>query len=74
MNWAAWGPTLVAIVTAIFSAGLTVGRLRGQEKTQREHRSWLLAHDDVLKDHGTRLAKSEGWREGFAAARREEES
>jgi hypothetical protein len=68
MNWAAWGPTLVAIVTAIFTAGLLTGRIRNQETTLVEHRAWLLNHDKSLQGHGERIARAESWREGYAAA------
>jgi hypothetical protein len=68
MNWAAWGPTIVAIVTAIFTAGLLTGRIRNQETTLVEHRKWLLGHDVKFMDHGERLARAEAWSAGYAAA------
>jgi hypothetical protein len=69
MNWAAWGPTIVSVVAMIFTAGLMLGKLRGHDSTLGEHRTWLLGHDADLRDHGERLARSEAWRDGYAAAK-----
>lgn len=69
MNWAAWGPTIVAVVTAIFIAGQITGRIKDQEKTITDHHMRLGGHDTKLEDHGTRLAKAEAWREGYNAGR-----
>jgi hypothetical protein len=70
-TWAAWGPTLVAIVTAIFTAGLLTGRIRNQETTLVEHRKWLLRHDENFVEQGERLARAEAWSEGYAAAKKD---
>lgn len=62
-----WGPTIVSIVTMIFVAGMTYGRIRGQEVT-------LERHNNELKDHGVRIdtleteaEKTKAWHEGFTA-------
>lgn len=69
MDWAAWGPTAVAIVTAIFIAGQITGRIKNQEITLKEHHDRLGGHDVDIKDHADRLARSEAWREGYNAGR-----
>lgn len=69
MDLAAWGPTIVAIISAIFIAGQVAGRIKDQEKT-------LKRHDDILDEHGTKIdehsiaiAEGNAWRRGYDAAR-----
>lgn len=69
MNWAAWGPTVIAVVTAIYTAGAVVGRIKGQERTIARHDNHLKQHDDVLSTHAVQIAKAESWREGYAAGK-----
>jgi len=69
VDWAAWGPTLVAIVTAIFIAGQVTGRIKDQEKTLAHHDERLDGHDTEIKDLGNRMTASEAWREGYNAGR-----
>jgi len=65
---AAWGPTIVAAITMIFTAGLLVGRIRNQELTLKDHHDRLDSIDTRLDGHSDRLARSEAWREGYNAA------
>lgn len=65
---AAWAPTIVSTVVAIFTAGLLVGRIRNQERALGEHYDRLNGHDADLKNHADRLARTEAWREGYSAA------
>ena len=69
MNWAAWGPTIVAIVTAIFIAGQVTGRIKDQEKTLVKHNQRLDEHDDDIVKLSERQSRSEAWREGYSAGR-----
>lgn len=68
INWAAWSPTIVTVVTCIFLAGV-------MWNTQREHTKRLCDHDDLheeAREHNTAqdiaLARLEEWRDGFMAA------
>lgn len=76
MNWAAWGPTIVSVVTMIFVAGMTYGRIKGQEVTLKRHDGELKENRDAVEnlrdEHGARIdtlelqaERSKGWREGF---------
>jgi hypothetical protein len=67
MTWAAWGPTIVAIVTAIFIAGQITGRIKNQETTLVEHHDRLDGHDKKLEDHGLAIMEAKAWREGYNA-------
>lgn len=67
MDWAAWGPTLVAIVTAIFIAGQVTGRIKEQEKTLEHHDERLDGHDLKLESHGQSITRMEAWTEGYNA-------
>ena len=69
MDWAAWGPTLVAIVTAIFIAGQVTGRIRSQEKTLAHHDNRLDGHDQKLESHGQSITRMEAWTDGYNAGR-----
>lgn len=69
MDWAAWGPTIVAIVTAIFVAGQVTGRVKDQEKMLASHDTRLNGHDADIKSLGTRMTASEAWTEGYNAGR-----
>ena len=67
MTLADWMPAIVCMAGTIFTAGVTVS-------TQRDHSRQLLRHDERLDtvedtqiDHGLKLAKLEGWREGYNA-------
>jgi hypothetical protein len=66
MNWAAWGPTIVAAVTMIFTAGMTLGRINDQEKTLKRHDDWLLEHSGKIGHLELESAKSQGFREGLS--------
>lgn len=67
MNWAAWGPTIVAVVTAIFTAGLLTGKLKDQAEKLIDHHDRLGAHDVAIGSLSDRQARLEAWREGYAA-------
>ncbi len=77
---AEWAPAivtaLIAIVTVIFISGQITGRIEGQEKTLVRHDDLhkktdvrLDGHDDDIADLSVRQAKSEAWRDGYAAGR-----
>jgi hypothetical protein len=67
MDWAAWGPTIVAVVTAIFIAGQVTGRIKAQEKTLANHDNRLDGHDQKLDAHGQSITRMESWTEGYNA-------
>lgn len=67
MTLAAWGPTIVAIVTAIFIAGQITGRIKDQEKTLLDHHDRLEGHDIKLEAHGLAIMEAKAWREGYNA-------
>jgi hypothetical protein len=67
MDWAAWGPTIVAIVTAIFIAGQVTGRIKDQEKTLAHHDNRLDGHDLKLDAHSQSITRMESWTEGYNA-------
>jgi hypothetical protein len=68
MDWAAWGPTIVSLITAIFIAGMMYGKIK-------DHDGHLAKHDVELDTMLTRLnfgeieiAKLQAWRDGYNAA------
>lgn len=67
MDWAAWGPTIVALFTAIFIAGQVTGRIKDQEKTLAEHHGRLDGHDNKLESHAISITRMEAWKEGYNA-------
>lgn len=66
---AAWGPTIVSALTAVFLAGQVTGRIKGQEKTLAEHHDQLGEHEDRLNVHSVQLAENKAWREGYKAGK-----
>lgn len=67
-DWAAWGPTIVAVVVAIF----TYGRIT---QTQDDHGKRLDDHAGKLSEHGQHLnrvdlalVRLEEYNRGFADA------
>ena len=67
MNWEGWGPTLVAIVTAIYMAGQITGRIKSQENTLKHHDERLNSHDAKLENQAERIARAESWSDGYKA-------
>ncbi|MGH2505893.1 MAG: hypothetical protein ACRDHZ_00500 [Ktedonobacteraceae bacterium] len=70
MDWAAWGPTIVAVITAIFIAGQISGRIKDQEVTIKDHHDRLDGHDDKLETHAIQLTRIEAWKDGYNAGSR----
>lgn len=66
---AAWAPAIVTIIFWIFTAGMTIGRIRDQEVTLKDHDGRLDAHDGKLENLGNRMTASESWRDGYNAGR-----
>lgn len=72
---AAWAPTAVAVITAIFIAGQITGRIKNQEQTLKDHHERFDDHEakfDSLGNRvdslGNRMTAAEAWREGYNAA------
>lgn len=66
---AAWAPAFITIIFWIFTAGMTIGRIKDQEVTLKDHDDQLRAHDGKLDSLGNRMTASESWREGYNAGR-----
>jgi hypothetical protein len=69
MDWAAWGPTIVSVITCIFFAGVLWSRQNDHSKrlddNSREHEEMRKDLTDVQIDLGMLKA----WKDGYAAAR-----
>ena len=68
IDWAAWGPTIVSILMAVFMAG-------SMFKTINDHDKRLSSHDSAIKEVADRcgvnelsLAELKAWRDGYNAA------
>lgn len=68
-NWSAWIPAFIALASALFVAGQTAGRIKGQEKTLARHEDWLSSHDTKLSAHDVEIAESRAWRDGYNAGK-----
>ena len=69
IDWAAWGPTIVAIITCVFFAG---GLRAQQSETVKRVNAHDLQLEDHTKDitvHSVQIGKLEAWRDGYASAR-----
>jgi hypothetical protein len=75
MDWAAWGPTIVSIITAVFIAGMMYGKQKDHTKLLDEHTEKFELVDNEFDKVKTRiglgeieLAKLQAWRDGYNAA------
>ena len=69
MDWTAWGPTIVSIITCIFFAGVLWS-------TQNNHGKRLDAHDELFEEQSNKITENaldirelKSWKEGYNAAR-----
>ena len=69
MDWAAWGPTIVSLITCIFFAGVLWANQRSQADHLGEHDKQLEDHTKSLTEHAVDIAGLKRFNEGFAAAR-----
>ena len=75
-SWAAWGPTIVSIITCIFFAGVVWNRLSNSDKRHDSHDekfSKLETERDedrrTMNATNERVGKLEAFRDGYATAR-----
>ena len=68
--YAAWGPTIITTIVMIFTAGLWVAKLRDHDRGIAQNAKRLDAHDGILTEHSVKLARIEGWREGYQTGAR----
>lgn len=69
MNWAAWGPTVVAAITMIFTAGTLVTKINRHDEDLKDHGERLDNHDKEIGSLDVRVAKQEAWRDGYNAGK-----
>lgn len=64
-NWAAWGPTIVAALVAVFTYGRLTQRVDQGEKRLDKHDTRFEKVDDKLEEHGEKIGKIEEWKAGI---------
>lgn len=69
MDWAAWGPTIVSIVTCIFFAGVLYSNQSTHSKRLDEHDIQLEDHSKELNAHSVELGKISAFQSGYATAK-----
>lgn len=69
MDWAAWGPTVVSIITCIFFAGVLYSNQNNHDKRLKNHEHQIEDDRKTLGAHAIKIAMLESWRDGYAAAR-----
>jgi hypothetical protein len=69
MDWTAWGPTIVSIITCIFFAGVLWAQQSNTEKRVTLHDTQLDDHTRDLTNHAIEIGKLQAFHEGYAAAR-----
>lgn len=74
MNWAAWAPAIVAVISALIVIGRTVGRIDDQEKTLEQHHNRIGIVENTTMQHSLQIAESKGWRDGFKAGKAADEA
>jgi hypothetical protein len=68
MDWAAWGPTIVSIITCVFFAGVLYSNQNNHSKRLNEHDTQLDDHTKDITSHSVKIGMLEAWRDGYAAA------
>lgn len=68
MDWAAWGPTIVSVVTAVFIAGMIYGKVKDHDRILKEHTDEIDAVKTRIGLGEIELAKLQAWRDGYNAA------
>ena len=69
MNWQAWAPAIITLIAWVFTAGMTLGRIKDQEITLKDHHDQLKEHGSELNSLGNRMTASEAWRDGYNAGK-----
>jgi hypothetical protein len=69
MDWAAWGPTIVSIITCIFFAVVLYSTQSNHSIHLREHDVQLGEHTRDITIHSVELAKVKAFQEGYSCAR-----
>lgn len=69
MDWAAWGPTIVSIITCIFFAGVLWANQSSHAKRLDEHDVQLEDHSKELNQHSVKLGMMEAFQNGYATAK-----
>lgn len=69
MDWAAWGPTIVSIITCIFFAGVLYSNQNNHAAHLLEHDKQLEEHTRDITSHAVAIAVLKAFQEGYAAAK-----
>jgi hypothetical protein len=69
MDWAAWGPTIVSIITCIFFAGVLYSNQLSHEKRLNEHDVQLEDHTKEFKSHAVEIGMIKAFQNGYATAK-----
>ena len=69
MDWAAWGPTIVSAIIAIFSVGVLWNKVDDAQRRITEHDGKLDKSEEQLKTLSIEVGMLKAWKEGYAAAR-----
>ena len=69
MDWAAWGPTIVSIITCIFFAGVLYSNQSNHSIHLSEHDKQLEEHTKDITAHAVAIAVLKAFQEGYAAAK-----
>jgi hypothetical protein len=69
MDWAAWGPTIVSIITCIFFAGVLYSNQNSHSTHLKEHDVQLGEHTRDITIHSVEIAKVRAFQEGYSCAR-----
>lgn len=68
MNWAAWGPTIVSGIFAVFSAGVLFSKVNDHSSTLTLHATEIENLRDKQTATDLKVAVLEAWRDGYNAA------
>jgi archaellum component FlaF (FlaF/FlaG flagellin family) len=69
MDWAAWGPTIISVITCIFFTGVLWSTQNNHAKRLDDHDTQLDDHTRDLNNHSIDIGMLKAFREGYAAGK-----
>lgn len=69
MDWSAWGPTIVSIITCIFFAGVLYSNQASHERRLDEHNVQIEDHTKELRVQAIEIGMIKAFQDGYTTAK-----
>lgn len=68
IDWAAWGPTIVSFLMAVFFAGVLWNKQLSHDEKLKNHEERIVLHEKDIAQVNVDVAKLTAFQAGYAAA------